>query len=145
MHCVSSVGKPSGMWLQLAEQIVSRLIAGLPPDQLDPARTHAARLGALPIAASMWADYYLHPSGAVIVVGEDIDQPESDSVYTDRISVLKVLVWGARRYPELATLLPVRGSGAVDCPTCPSHPFFGAGRVLCPTCGGLGWLPACDS
>src|SRR5262245_53093459 len=103
------------MWSPLAERIVSGLIAALPPDQVDPNRTLAVRLGALPIGGSMWADYYLRPNGQVVIVGEDLDHPEVDSVYSDWSRVLPVLVWGARRYPELKQLLPVRGLGAVDC------------------------------
>src|SRR5262249_37451667 len=107
--------RPFGMWSPLAEQLVSRLIAALPADQLDPTRTHAVRLRALPIGGSMWADYYLRPNGQVVIVGEDFDNPEVDSVYSDWRRVLPVLVWGAQRYPELRELLPVRGPGAVDC------------------------------
>jgi hypothetical protein len=129
------------MWSPQAEQIVTLLIASLSPDQLDSTRTHAARLAALPIGGSMWADYYLRPSGEVVIVGEDEDQLEVDSVYTDRSHVLRVLVWGAKQYPELRELLPVRGPGAIDCPTCRSIALFGEGKVLCPTCGGLHWLP----
>jgi hypothetical protein len=129
------------MWSPQAEQLVSRLIAGLSPRELDPARAHAARLGALPIGGSMWADYYLRPSGEVVIVGEDYDQPEVDSIYTDQSHVLRMLVWGAERYPELTELLPVRGPNAIDCPTCGSVRLFGEGKVLCPTCSGLRWIP----
>lgn len=129
------------MWSPRAEQIVSSLIAGLPPDQLDPARTDAVRLGALPIGGSMWATYYLRPNGEVVVVGDDIDHPDVDTVRTDWSNVLRVLIWGAGRYPELRELLPVRVPGAIDCPTCQSIPMFGEGKVLCPTCDGLHWLP----
>jgi glycine/D-amino acid oxidase-like deaminating enzyme len=129
------------MWSPRAEQIVSRLTASLPPDQLDPERTHAARLAALPIGVSMWADYYLRSNGEVVVVGDDFDHPDVDTIHTDWSTVRRVLVWGAKRYPELRELLPVRGPGATDCPTCQAIPLFGEGRVLCPTCDGLHWLP----
>jgi hypothetical protein len=130
------------VWSPRAEQVVSRLIAELPPEQLDPARTHAARLSALPIGGSMWADYYLRPNGEVVIVGADFDHPDVDSVYTDRLRVLSALVWGSERYPELRELLPPREPGATDCP-CLRHPnFFGPGKVICPECGGVGWLPA---
>jgi hypothetical protein len=132
------------MWSPFAEQLVSRLIASLPEDQLDPARTHAVRLRALPIGGSMWADYYLRPNGQVVIVGEDFDNPEEDSVYSDWRRVLPVLVWGAQRYPELRELLPVRGPRAVDC-QCRAIPLFAEGRVICPECGGLGWLASPDA
>ncbi len=129
------------MWSQRAEEIVSRLIAGLPPAQLDPARTHSARLRALHIGGSMWADYYLRPNGAVVVVGEEYDQPDVGTVHTDRSNVLMALVWGARRYPELLELIPTRPTDAVDC-FCRTSPIFAEGKLLCSECGALGWLPA---
>jgi hypothetical protein len=129
------------VWSKRAEEVVSRLIAALPAEKLDPARTHAARLGALPIGGSMWADYYLRPSGEVVIVGEDLYRPDVDSVSTDRLRVLSVLVWGSERYPELRELLPVCDPGATDC-LCLQHPdIFGTGKVICGTCGGVGWLP----
>jgi hypothetical protein len=131
------------MWSLQAEQVVARLIAGLAPEVLDPSRTHAARLNALPIGGSMWADYYLRPNGEVVIVGEDIERPELDSVYTDRSHVLSTLVWGAERYPKLQKLLPIREPGARDC-RCRAIPIFAEGKVLCPECCGLGWLPAVD-
>jgi hypothetical protein len=134
-----------GVWSPRAEQVVSSLIAELPAEQLDPARTHAARLGALPIGWSMWADYYLRPNGEVVVVGQDLDHPDADSVYSDRLRVLGTLVWGSERYPELRELLPPREPGATDC-RCVGYPeFFGRGKVICPECGGVGWLPAGSS
>ena len=133
--------RAQGGWSTREEQIVSRLIAELPAAQLDPGRTHAARLNALPIGGSMWADYYLRPNGEVVVVGEDFDRPDVDSVYSDRARVLMMLVWGSERYPELRELLPVREPGAVDC-VCVQHPnIFGPGKVICSECGGVGWLP----
>ena len=89
------------VWSPKAEQVVLRLIAAQTPAQRDPSRNHSARLQALHIGGSMWADYYLRPSGEVVVVGEDYDHPDVDTVHADRSSVLHALVWGAQRYPEL--------------------------------------------
>jgi hypothetical protein len=129
------------VWSAFAEQVVSRLIAGLPADLPTHTRERAKRLMALPIGVDMWAEYFLRPNGDVVIVGEDLDQPDVDTIYSDRISVLRVLVWGSERYPELRQLLPVRGPGAVDC-RCRAIPLFAEGKVLCAECGGLGWLPA---
>jgi hypothetical protein len=63
------------VWSPRAEELVKLLIGKLPAEQLDPARTHAARLQALPIGGSMWADYYLRPNGQVVIVGDDFDHP----------------------------------------------------------------------
>ena len=127
------------MWSSRAEQVVSRLIAGLSPEQLG---LHAAGLAALPIGGDMWAGYYLRANGEVVVIGEDLDLPDVQSVYTDRLRVLSVLVWGAERYPELRELIPQREPGATDC-RCRLHPeWFGPGKLICQECGGVGWLPA---
>ena len=57
------------------------------------------------------------------------------------------LVQGARRYPELTPLLPVRTADDRDCPHC-----HGTGKIVIPgvpaaeklicRCAGLGWIPA---
>jgi hypothetical protein len=128
------------VWSRRAQATVARFIADLPATARDPARTHSARLGALPIGGSMWADYYLRPTGEVVVVGEDYDHPDVDTVHTDRLQVLSALVWGAERYPELGELLPARPAGAADC-RCREHPdVYGPGRLICGECGGMGWL-----
>jgi hypothetical protein len=131
------------VWSGRAVEVVSRLIAGLTPEQRDPTRGPSARLGALYIGGDMWAGYYLRPNGEVVVVGGDFDQPDVDAVHTDRSTVLRVLVWGSQRYPELRELLPARLVGAVDC-RCRSIPIFTEGKVLCSECGALGWLPPSD-
>ena len=133
-----------GVWSSRADQIVSRLIAALPPQELDPVRTHTVRLGALHIGGSMWADYYLRPNGEAVVVGEDYDHPEVDTIHTDRSNVMRLLVWGSKRYPELKELLPIRPPGAVDC-RCRQYPIFAEGKVLCSECGALGWLPPAEA
>lgn len=128
------------MWSPLAEQIVSRLIDTLLADQLGPEHDRAARLEALPIGMSLWADYYLRPDGQVVIVGEDIDLPDEDTVHSDWERVFPVLVWAAERYPELKAVLPVRGPAAIDCPVCESVPLFATGKVRCPKCAGLHWV-----
>ena len=129
------------MWSPLAEEVVVSLIARLPAEQLDPARTHAARLNALPIGCDMWSDYYLRPNGEVVIVGADLDLPDLDSVETNPGRVLAALVWGSRRYPELRQLLPQREPGAADCLCCRHPELFGAGKIICQNCAGLGWVP----
>jgi len=96
------------MWSVRAEEIVSRLIAGLTPEQLDPSRTHCVRLRALRLGWDLWSEWYLRPNGEVVVVGEDDDQPDLDVVHTDRQTVLMALAWGAKRNPALEELLPIR-------------------------------------
>ena len=131
-----------GVWSHRAEQLVSELIAALRPEQLDPLRTHAARLSALPIGVDIWSDYYLRSDGQVVIVGEDLDNPDVGSVYSDRLRVLSVLVWGSERYPELRELLPERQTSAIDCMCLQRPDLFEPGKLICSICGGVGWLPA---
>jgi hypothetical protein len=128
------------MWSPLAEEIVSRLIADLPRHLPTDTYADVKRLSALPIGWSMWAGYFLRANGEVVVVGEDEDHPEVDSIHTEPGHVLRALVWGSERYPELKQLLPTRVPGAVDC-RCRAIPLFAEGKVLSPDCGGLGWVP----
>jgi hypothetical protein len=44
----------------------------------------------------MWADYYLRPNGEVVIVGEDFDHPDMDSVHSDWKRVLPVLAFRLR-------------------------------------------------
>lgn len=127
-------------WSPRAKEIVEQLIAELPENTHNI--THVRRLNALPIFGSMWADYYLRPTGEIVIVGEDFDHPDVDSVYSEWDRVLPILVSGSRRYPQLRELLPVRGSDDVDCP-CQTIPLaiFREGKVICSECKGLGWLP----
>ena len=127
-------------WSQRAEEVVARLIAGLPISECSPALNHAVRLGTLHIGEDLWSNYYLRPRGEVIVVGEAVDQPDVDTIHTDRSSVLRALIWGAQRHPQLRELLPRRPPGAVDC-RCAQVPMFAEGRLLCSECNALGWLP----
>ena len=129
------------VWSSRSEQVVAGIISGLTPGQRDPAQNHSTRLGALHIGGEHAGGLYLRPSGEVVVVGEDYDHPDVDTVHTDRSHVLRALVWGARRYPELRKLIPVRPPGAVDC-RCRQIPIFAEGKALCPECGVPGWLPS---
>jgi hypothetical protein len=119
------------------------LIQELPADQLDPSRTHAVRLSALPIGYDLWSEFYLRPNGEVVVVGADLDQPDVDTIVTEPRRVLMTLVWGSERYPALRQLLPERGPGTRDCESCRTLAamFPPNKRPICSECGGLGWLP----
>src|SRR4051812_45470330 len=90
-------------------------------------RQQADRLGALFTGWDLWSCWFLRPSGEVLIVGEDIDSPESEVVYSDRQHQLSALTAASRRYTELGTLLPSREPGAIDC-LCVPHPYlFGPG------------------
>jgi hypothetical protein len=133
------------MWTPHAEQVVSRLIAGISPEKLDPTTlANVERLQALYVGTDMWAGCYLRPNGEVVFIGSDWDRPDEASVSTERSVVLRMIVWGSERYPELRELLPVRPPHAFDCP-CRQNPLFAEGKVLCQDCGGMGWLPMAES
>lgn len=125
-------------WPPRAKELVEQLIAELPQEKL--VESHARRLNALPVFGSMWADYYLRPTGEIVIVGEDFDHPDVDSIYSEWERVLPVLVSASRRYPQLRELLPVRGPRDIDCP-CRMVPIFAESKVICLECKGLGWLP----
>ena len=128
-------------WSPEDEQTVRRLMAERSP-QDEWLRGHADRLGAMFAGWDLWSCWFLRPDGKVIIVGEDMDTPESESMYSDRRHTLTALSLASRLYPELAWLLPVREPGAVDC-VCVGHPrVFGPGKVICQWCGGVGWLPS---
>jgi len=129
------------MWSPRHTQVVSELITQLPAEAMEPARSRAARLGALPIGWDMGADYYLRPSGDVVIVSAFLDEPETDILITDPRRVLSVLAWGTERYPELKELLPTRGPDASDC-ECLKIELFQTRKAICPECCGLGWVPA---
>jgi hypothetical protein len=134
---IQSLLRGHPMWSQRAEEIISQLIASRTQAQLEG--THTTRLNALHIGGSMWADCYLRPNGEVVIVGNDFDHPDEDTIYTDRSNVMRMVVWGAQRYSELKELIPSRPPNAVDCP-CRKIPIFADDKVLCPECGALGWL-----
>jgi hypothetical protein len=130
------------MWSSRAEQVVRRLMAAPAVPPRGPVGMHATRLGALPIGASMWADYYLRPDGDMVVVGEDEDRPDEVNVYSDRLRRLTALVMGSRRYSELREFLPERKPDASDCWCLGRREVFGPDKVICPICGGVGWVEA---
>jgi hypothetical protein len=129
------------VWSQKAEETVRRIMADQPP--VDPwVKYQADRLGALFAGWDLWSCWFLRPSGEVVVVSEDLDKPESESVYRDRRHLLSALSGASRLHPELSELLPTREPGAIDC-LCAEHPqLFGLGKIICQDCGGLGWLPS---
>ena len=87
--------------------------------------------------------------------------PQADAVSAESAAWLKqvelvglqrnaVLAQASTRYPELASLRPVRGPQDVICPWCKGAGSFtvergpqvlSPGNVTC-GCGGLGWVPA---
>lgn len=125
------------IWSVDAERFIRQLIS---ETQATTHNAHATRLNALYIGTSLWAAYYLHPSGNVIIVDEElINQPELDVIDTDENSRTRIIVWGAERYPDLIQLLPQKPMDAVPC-SCGELPPFPAFKLTCTQCNALGWV-----
>jgi len=124
-------------WSSRAEEIVARLIAGLSVEQLDPSRKYSARVRALPLGWSLWGDYDLCARGEVVIVGEDFNHPDVETVRKDKRTLLEALAWASQQYPELREVQP-HPIGALDCVR-RQIPVFATGTVMCPKCAALGW------
>jgi hypothetical protein len=95
---------------------------------------------ALPLIRHWFETFGLRADGEIVRWHTDGPAPYPGvKPVDDRIDRLSALVAGARRYPELRSLLPSREPGSVDCP-CIGHAVFASGQIICPECGGLGWV-----
>src|SRR4051812_18779991 len=120
------------VWSPEAERTVRRLMIEHPPPE--GVRHDADRLGAIFVSWDLWSCWFLRPCGEVVIVGEYEDKPDEDHVYADRAHVLSALSGLSRRYPEVASLLPDRVPGAVDC-RCVGISLFAPGKLICQLCG----------
>jgi len=126
---------------ELSTFIAAR-VAGYPaeaPERLQWASPFVAEFAALPLYLGWTETIGIRPDGDLVRWSTEGDYAGVRPV-EDRMWLLPALVDGARRYPELAILLPERPPGAVDC-QCRNHPLLAPGQVLCGECGGVGWLP----
>ena len=112
------------------------------PDRMKWLVGYVAEFGALPIYVGWTETVGIRPDGQFVrwsTAGEYAGAlPLEDTDW-----VVIALVVGVELYPELRSLLPQRGPGAVDC-ACRAHPLLASGKVVCGECGGLGWLPRPD-
>ena len=99
-----------------------------------------AAYAALPLVRHWFETIALTPDGEIVKWSTD-DPPAFTGALpvTERYHWLTARVDGARRYPELAPMLPVRPSGARTC-RCVGQPLFAPGKMFCPECCALGWL-----
>ena len=120
---------------------VATLIAEVSPNNCDAEEYRLAQaLQALPICFSLWSYVLLTANGEMISFGLDDEEERSVSAR----DVLLMLRIGVERYPQLARLLPVRPTDAIDCGLC-----FGSGvmqtgdtppqQKRCLSCEGWGW------
>ncbi len=120
---------------------VIRALMKLNTDYIDEAEErYSKEFRALPLGVGLWSYTFLTPEGEVISTGYEPDEIERTS---DPQQILRCLVIGSRRYPELSGLVPARPESAPDCHACNGSGRFGAGS--CPGCGGIGWTIGKDS
>jgi hypothetical protein len=125
---------------ELAAHIAAR-IAAFPAESSEKLRwqiPYVAEFAALPLYAGWTETIGLRADGEFVSWSTEGDYIGTQSV-EDQSLVISALVVGSDRYPELRSLLPVRGPGSVDCP-CRAVPLCVSGQLICGTCGGLGWL-----
>jgi hypothetical protein len=104
-----------------------------------------AAVAALPLIRHWFETFGLRSNGEVVRWHTDGDDPYSElRPVADRYDWLTALVEGARRYPELAVLLPCRTPDARDC-ECAALAMSADFKALCPKCCGLRWVSAPES
>lgn len=127
------------------QNTIQDLIDNLQADQFSDAEEYklAQKYHALPLGSDLLAYVFLTPNGKVI--WEDF-QYEVGSL-NDTQGLIRVLVAGKRRYPQLAEFIPSRSDQSKTCPVCE-----GSGRMPnakdiatgnpgeCFFCAGLGWV-----
>jgi hypothetical protein len=100
-----------------------------------------SQFGALPLYSGWTETIGIRPDGKLVkwsTEDEYVDCRDLDP--KDQLFVRAALVSGAKRYPALSSLIPVRPSDARTCEVCggtgqfPIHP-----KIIC-GCGGLGWV-----
>src|SRR4051812_45540589 len=102
----------------------------------------AGRYHVLPILIDWTAFWGLRPDGSIFLIPTEDDgeaQAEGDGRIR-RIAIFR----GAKKYPELKPLVPVRPPDATDCPHCEGHgridiPGVEPDTIVC-FCGGSGWV-----
>ena len=122
----------------LPEAIAARIEAQLRAEDASDAgidreaRTH----GALALMGTIGMIWGLRPDGSFWMFDADF---EVELAPLPADCETQALVWGARRFPWLAELLPARGSDNEDCTACRGTGFLSA-TWMCPRCDGLGWM-----
>ena len=101
-----------------------------------------AAVGALPLYIDIGGMIGIRPDGTLVEWSHDGEDRDVRPV-EDRVWVLIALIAAARRYPEFQDVLPVRGTGAIDC-DCRRIPSCVSGLISCARCGGMGRLSPGD-
>jgi hypothetical protein len=109
-------------------------------------RKLAADLNVLPMFLDMGGCYGIRPNGEIVSFSWD-EPYKLDTENDPRIWNI-VLFQGAKKYPGLKELVPVRSPDSIECPHCSGTGVnqglkelgLSSDVIVC-YCGGIGWLP----
>lgn len=133
------VAVPPGLSAWIAARIAHYTAEATEPYHHWEARA-VAEFAALPLIRHWFETFGLRADGEVVRWSTDgHDTYPGVRPVAERYDWLSALVEGARRWPELRSVLPVRPPAARDC-MCVGHPSFAPGKLLCPECCGLRWV-----
>jgi hypothetical protein len=107
-------------------------------ERLEWARAGAREHGFLPLYLGWITAIGVRPDGSFVTW--DHDTTGEVRACTDAYLQRMALCQGAKKWPELAELIPTRPPEAIDCATCRGTgvPIPSMPQVIC-ECGGVGW------
>jgi hypothetical protein len=128
--------------LQARVEDMIRNYCGAASEEPDYLKDLAGQYHVLPILIDWTAFWGLRPDGSIFLIPTEDDvqaRPEGDERMC-RVAIFR----GAKKYPELKPLVPVRPPDAPDCPHCEGHgridiPGVEPDTIIC-FCGGSGWV-----
>jgi len=104
----------------------------------------ARKLNALPTGQELWSFILLTPNGEII--DQDFDGNIQHYPF-DLQALIRVLVGGSKRYPQLVQFIPSRPDDSKTCPVCEGSGIWEQSKDIstgrpakCFICAGLGWL-----
>jgi hypothetical protein len=116
----------------LIERLIEDCLRGSNDSLAKTARAHRV----LPVYADVDGSLFLKPNGEVWSQNADSPLKLEESPHWCLVARLAA----AERFPELAELVPIRPSAAVDCADCEGSGRVLNGLVRCGVCYGLGWI-----
>ncbi|HSK73458.1 MAG TPA: hypothetical protein VK892_17300 [Pyrinomonadaceae bacterium] len=128
------------------QKTVQELIDNLRVERFSDAEEYrlAHEYSALPMGVDMWSYVLLTANGEII------DQDYDGNFQHHRVdsqALIRVLVAGKRRYPQLAKFIPNRSDQSKTCPICEGSGIWEQSKDVatekpgkCFICAGLGWV-----
>ena len=102
-------------------------------------RNAVRRFGFLPLYLGWVSTLGIRPDGSMVRWDHE-DDPEVIKELDDSFWSRTALALGARKFPELAQLVPNKPPDGLTCDMCAGEGIVrGAGDLIC-RCGGLGWI-----